>query len=254
MVAVAGRSTVAVVMPAWNAERHIAEAIASALAQRDAADLEIHVVDDGSTDDTRAIVQELAANASEIRLIETPHRGISPARNAGLAAISSDAQFVTFLDADDLMAPGRLARDLSHFARDPAVDVVWCRARRFFDPDAVETAPHAASPSHLVRGALVGNLLIRSDVASGVGKFDETLVQAEDFDFVMRLLERRPNAKLIDDVGLLYRRHSSNTTLDLAASRAGRTRAYMLAARRRREGAPSLPRGLLAEAVSEPER
>src|SRR5262249_38831469 len=103
---------IAVLMPAFNAEATIASALKSILRQRDAGDLDIIVVEDGSTGATADVVTALAATAPEIRLIRIAHGGISKARNAALNAIAADTDLVGFLDADDLSPEGRLARDI----------------------------------------------------------------------------------------------------------------------------------------------
>src|SRR5262245_53681732 len=90
--------SVSVIMPAYNAERFIGDAIRSLLRERDAIDLDIMVIDDGSTDGTRAIVQSLMADYSELRLLQNPRKGIASARNTGVENIPISCQLVTFLD------------------------------------------------------------------------------------------------------------------------------------------------------------
>jgi len=75
---------VSVIMPALNAERFIAAAIASLLAERAAVALDIIVIDDGSTDGTKPILEALAREVGELRLLQNPRKGIAAARNTGL--------------------------------------------------------------------------------------------------------------------------------------------------------------------------
>src|SRR5687768_388085 len=100
-------SLISIVIPAFNASAFIAESIASARRQTH-IDLDIVVVDDGSTDDTVAIVRQLAAAEPRIRLIEADHRGVSAARNRGIAEAHSD--LIATLDADDLWHPQKIER------------------------------------------------------------------------------------------------------------------------------------------------
>ena len=79
---------IAVMMAAYNAERYIEDAFASLLRQRSAANLDIVVVNDGSTDGTPLIVKRIAAEAPQVRLIETPNQGVTRTRNVLLAAIA----------------------------------------------------------------------------------------------------------------------------------------------------------------------
>src|SRR5689334_13723402 len=92
---------VSVIMPALNAGRFIAPAIRSLLAERNAVDLDILVVDDGSTDDTKDIVTSIAGQFPEVRLLQNPRSGIAAARNTGIENVRQGSQFIAFLDADD---------------------------------------------------------------------------------------------------------------------------------------------------------
>src|SRR5207248_2091455 len=95
-----------VIIPCFNASRWIRETLDSVCAGQ-SMELEIIVVDDGSTDDTAAIVEQEFAQA---RLIRTPNRGASHARNTGTHAATGD--YIQYLDADDLLAPGKIAVQL----------------------------------------------------------------------------------------------------------------------------------------------
>jgi glycosyltransferase involved in cell wall biosynthesis len=230
---------VAVIIPAWNAERHIGDAVASLIAQRDAAALDIIVVDDGSIDSTRDIVRTLAEYAPEVRLVTRPHSGISVTRNAGLDALPGDVDLVTFLDADDLSPPDRFARDIMKFR--PDADVHWGMTRRFYDEGA--TRPASVAPDKDERGSQLAGLLVRPALLKAVGRFDEMLPMAEELDFLLRLLELQPRLQLTSDVAVLYRLHTTNVTRDRAGMREALTRAYLLAANRRRRGSPAIPAG-----------
>ena len=104
---------VSVVIPAFNAGRFIEASLRSLLTERAAVALDIVVVDDGSTDQTREIVQSIARDFAEVRLLQNPRKGIAAARNTGVAAVRDDCRFIAFLDADDLSYPGRIARQPS---------------------------------------------------------------------------------------------------------------------------------------------
>ncbi|MEO8531021.1 MAG: glycosyltransferase, partial [Deltaproteobacteria bacterium] len=90
---------ISVLIPAYNAARFIAVAIASVLDQEVSCPVEIIVVDDGSTDETAEIVAEIARGAANVRLIQTPNCGVASARNTAIATASAETQFITFLDA-----------------------------------------------------------------------------------------------------------------------------------------------------------
>lgn len=94
-----------VVIPCYNAEHFVREAVASAQAQT-VQDIEIVCVNDGSTDATLSVLHELASEDARVRVIDQPNGGEGPARDAGLCAATGD--WLYFLDADDLMEPGLL--------------------------------------------------------------------------------------------------------------------------------------------------
>ena len=246
----------AVIMPAFDAERTVASALRSLLRQRDAAEMEILVADDGSNDRTAEIVQGLAREAPEIRLLERPHAGISAARNACLAEMSADTDLVAFLDADDLSPAGRFRRDIAKFAARPELDMIY-GATRFFEVEDSEAL--APSPQGRIldgRPIQLGAGLFRAGLVRRAGPFDETLLQSEDTEFLLRIFEQDITCVLDDDVGVFYRRNHGSITDDVEQARRELTRAMLRAANRRRKigGAP-LPQGFLTDThVAELER
>src|SRR5438552_1151783 len=98
---------IAIIIPAYNAERYIAETIESVIAQT-LSDWELVIVDDGSADDTNGVASRYAARDARIRALITPNRGVANARNFGFAKSSADAEFVMFLDSDDVLEPDSL--------------------------------------------------------------------------------------------------------------------------------------------------
>lgn len=232
----------AVMMSAYNAAPFIADALASLLRQRDAAQLDIIVVNDGSTDATGEIVRRLAGEAAEVRLIETPNQGIPKARNEALDAIAPDTDLVTWLDADDLSPAGRFARDLPMFA-DPGLDFVYGWTRTFRDTATDPLEPDLTQPYVDVRGIQFGAALLRKSVLDRIGRFDETLARGEDADFLFRLFQLRPAIKVIDDICVYYRRHGSNVTNDHGEANRFFARAILMHSKRNREGGALVPQG-----------
>ncbi len=116
---------VSVVVPAYNAERYLAATLASALAQMH-NNLEVIVVDDGSTDGTVAVVEAFMAADRRVRLIRQGNGGVAAARNRAIA--ESRGAYIAPLDADDLWHPEKLAAQLEVMRRSPSVGCVttWC--------------------------------------------------------------------------------------------------------------------------------
>src|SRR5215470_4845923 len=103
---------VSIIIPCFNAERWLAETLRSALAQS-GINREIILVDDGSTDQSREIAAQFTAQG--VHVIDQANRGASAARNAGLRA--AKGKWIQFLDADDLLGPEKLARQVAALER-----------------------------------------------------------------------------------------------------------------------------------------
>jgi len=109
---------ISVVIPVFNGEKFIQEALESVLAQNEPS-VEILVVDDGSTDGTAAVAENFRG---AIRLIRQPNRGVAAARNHGIQL--AQAEVLAFLDADDLFTPDKFALQLPRLAENPGIDIV----------------------------------------------------------------------------------------------------------------------------------
>src|SRR5262249_44157290 len=111
---------VSVVIPTYNRSHSVGTAMRSAIAQELAA-LECIVLDDGSVDDTPAVVSNIADD--RVRYIRRPHAGVAAARNAGVAA--ARANIIAFLDSDDIWRPEKLRREVNFLDGHPEVDAVF---------------------------------------------------------------------------------------------------------------------------------
>jgi glycosyltransferase involved in cell wall biosynthesis len=201
---------VSVIMPAYDAQAFIAEAIESIRIQ-DGVDLEIIVVDDGSTDGTRAIVERIAQQETRLRLLTSPHAGVAKARNLGLAA--ARGKVITFLDADDLYPPGRLVRQLKILAA--ASDTLMVMGEILIFRKLQDWAPAPGSPSRRIFGIKLDACLFRRELFDIVGAFDEQLEAAEDTDLLLRISEAGIKPKIDYEIAALYRRHAGNMTNDM---------------------------------------
>jgi glycosyltransferase involved in cell wall biosynthesis len=183
---------VSIVLPAYNAASTVIQTLRSALAQT-YPDLEVIVVDDGSTDGTA----EVAAGISDtrVRVLSVDNGGVSRARNIGIAqALGS---YIAFLDADDIWRPEKLERQLA--ALDAHPDAGFCVTGgewigRLNEPLAARQAPIVDSPDPtealLLHSMVVGYIssgLVRRTVLDQVGQFDPELSQTADWDLWLRL-------------------------------------------------------------------
>ena len=204
---------VSVIMPALNAARFIEAALQSLLREKDSVPLDIIVIDDGSTDDTRGIVAKLGREFNEIRLVPNARKGISAARNTGLTHAHPESRFITFLDADDLSSPGRIARQRNLLAGED-IDAVYGLVQMFVVLDDATQAPAPGTPTRILRGPFLQASMYRAEAIRAIGLFDERLRQGEDLEFVLRAIDHPLRLRLEDAVAAYYRRHDANVTLD----------------------------------------
>ena len=221
---------VSVVVPVFNGERFIGEALAS-LQREHNVKAEIIVVDDGSTDGSVRMTKALAEQDERIRLIVGEHRGVSAARNVGVRAATAD--YITFLDCDDICFPGRIARQVFKLAsnRNAAVvvgETLWFEA---LTPD-LQPVP---GTRHM-RGLCVTlhSALFNRSVFETYGFFDEQLSSCEDLDFFLRLSEGGACFFIETEIASLYRRHPGNMTKDIQLEQKGTLAALRRSIARRR--------------------
>lgn len=212
---------VTILIPAFNAGPLVGTAIRSALAQT-YSDLEVLVVDDGSTDDTAAQARSFG---DSVRLVQAAHGGLASARNHGMRAAAG--RFIVFLDADDALEKPLVARAVDLLERRSDLAFVFCNVRVFHD-DGSRTPPCIPSTAFEGRAEAIlenpleevleaGYLISSSGLCAPrhmlleAGWFDETLWGSEDFDYWSRLYLRRPVGYLAEPLALL-RRHEGNMT------------------------------------------
>ena len=203
---------VSVIVPAYNAERYLREAVDSALRQTHER-LEVVIVDDGSTDGTPALADGFAAADPRVRVFHQPNGGLSAARNAGLAVARGD--LVCFLDADDVFLPDKLERQRSFLDLFPGCDLVFSD---FYVGDEQLTPgflvctrpPPVPMRELLAYGNWFGPMspLLRARLAEKVGGFDEHLRASEDWDYWVRASRCGTFSYLPGPVAV-YRAHSA---------------------------------------------
>jgi glycosyltransferase involved in cell wall biosynthesis len=237
---------VSVIIPAFNGERFLAEAIGSVFAQR-YEPLEVIVVNDGSTDGTGVVA---ACFGGRVRYFLQPNRGPAAARNRGLR--EARGEVIAFNDADDVWATDKLRLQLDRLRRRPQVEVVLGR-KCYTRPEKTSDGRTVFVPFFEQETALNLNAgLFRRSAFERVGHFDEGLRYAEDWDWFMRARELGAPLLFHDEVVLYYRRHENNLTNQLEADKADKLKMLKrsLDRRRARHGvATSLPK--LADSAEE---
>jgi glycosyltransferase involved in cell wall biosynthesis len=191
---------VSVIIPTYNRSSFLKEAIASVFNQEhfrrpgEENAFEVLVVDDGSDDETRHVVESFGRRT--IYLLQ-PHRGVSAARNLGLRRAGGD--FVAFLDSDDLWKKEKIGTQIAFFKAFPAAkvcytDEIWLRRGVRLNPRRRHQKPSGWIFDRVLPLCLLSlsSCLFRREVFSDIGLFDETLPVCEDYDFGIRLASRHP--------------------------------------------------------------
>jgi glycosyltransferase involved in cell wall biosynthesis len=212
---------VSVVIPVFNGERFLREAVQSVLDQQ-YAPLEIIIVDDGSTDGTATVARSLPAT---VRYLHQPNQGPAAARNRGIE--QAQGGLIAFADADDLWPPAKLELQLPYLISDPGVEIVMGRVQLLSETGLTESA----------FSVNLGCAVIRKSVFDRVGLFDETMRYSEDVDWFMRARESGAAIMTIDAVTLFYRQHEQNMTRGKSTSELNVLKALKRSLDRRRERA-----------------
>lgn len=212
---------VSVIIPTFNRASYVCEAIDSVLAQT-YQDLEIIVVDDGSTDDTLPVLETYG---ERLRLLRQKNSGPAVARNRGIFA--ARGEYIAFLDSDDLWVPSKLEKQVAVLDSEPEIGLVYTDCFKGKSLEDItngsggcyaEWAPQSGDIfGQLTRLNLVAtpSVLVRFAVLRRVGIFDPLLRRGEDYDLWLRIAHVT-KARFLPDVLCLIRQHDSRTTNDVS--------------------------------------
>lgn len=196
---------VSVIIPVYNAEKYLAEAIESVLAQA-YHPIEIIVVDDGSTDNSAAVARKFG---DRIQYIYQENSGAAMTRNRGIDR--SHGEYLSFLDADDLWTKNKLALQLSAFERNSNLDLVFGHVQQFFSPDLDrETQQKLYCPDTAVPGNTPSSMLVKSTTFKRVGLFSTQWRIGEPLDWYLRATELQLQMEMLPEVVLWRRIHQTN--------------------------------------------
>lgn len=197
MIASSSPFDVDVIIPVFNGANFLEAAVLSAIRQS-RAPRHVILADDGSTDATPEIASRFVTMHKNVVYLPLPHKGVSAARNAGIAA--SDAPFVAFLDADDVWRPDKLEKQLEVF-QSASREVGFVHSsyayidelgspipnRKVVPPQRRGDIFHALLFENYVLSGSASSVVVRREVLDHAGYFDETLFHGEDWDLWIRL-------------------------------------------------------------------
>ncbi|MCA1576925.1 MAG: glycosyltransferase family 2 protein [Acidobacteria bacterium] len=220
---------VSVIIPVFNGERFLRDAVQSVLDQNYSG-LEIIIVDDGSTDGTATIAKSFPET---VRYLHQANQGPAAARNRGIE--HAQGSLLAFADADDLWPADKLALQLSFLMTDPATEIVMGRIQQVLISRTVEGQTQTEEFGEPAFSVNLGSAVIRKSVFERVGLLDETMRYSEDVDWFMRAREAGAAIATIDAVTLFYRQHEENMTRGKSTSELNVLKALKRSLDRRRE-------------------
>ncbi|MEA3446546.1 MAG: glycosyltransferase family A protein [Bacteroidota bacterium] len=199
------KARISVIIPVYNAEKYLSEAIESVIAQK-VDNMEIIVVDDGSTDNSAAIAESFSPR---IKIIRQSNKGAGAARNKGVAL--ANGNFLAFIDADDLWSKDKLKKQIALFKQNPSLDITFGNVEQFVSPElSVENKNRLRNELKIMPGYSVGAMLIQKETFLRVGFFNEKLELGEFIDWFSRAKDMGLNFTVSEDIVLKRRIHNSN--------------------------------------------
>ena len=197
--------SLSVIIPAYNAEKYITQAVESVKNQNWNGACEIIVIDDGSKDNTAAVAEKLG-----VKVLRKENQGAASARNAGLR--EAVGELILLLDADDVFTPNALEALYSPMTKDDTCAAVFSMAKDFISPELTAEQKAQLKPREgAYGGVLPGCSLIKRDVFDKVGLFDDTMSSGETVAWQLKLRDSGLKCAKIDIVTLERRLHLTNT-------------------------------------------
>lgn len=193
---------VSVIIPVYNAARYVADTVRSVLAST-YTDIEVICIDDGSTDDSLQVLQQLAQSDERIRVMHQINAGVCRARNAAIAA--SHGQYIFPLDADDLLMPQFLAQAVDVLEAHPEVKAVAPTAEFFGERTGAWHLPPFSIKTEAHRNILAACALYRRSDFDQTDGYCAEIVAREDWDFWINMLKRGGTVVRLPQLGLRYR-------------------------------------------------
>ena len=222
---------ISIILPVYNTEKYLANAIESIFAQT-SSNIELICVNDGSTDRSLEILKSFG---DRLRVIDLKQNvGIAGARNAGIAR--ARGEFFAFMDADDLWEPNKLETQLEQFKKNPTLDISFAHMHCFLSselPDEVKQLREC--PPNPMPGYVAATMLIKSSAFHRVGLFHPAWRVGEFIDWFEQAKAKGLTYELLDDVFLKRRIHATNTGVTDRASRMDYVKIVRAALERKRQ-------------------
>lgn len=196
--------SISVIIPTFNREKYLGEAIESILEQ-DYQPIEIIVVDDGSTDNTKALISTFPT----VKYVYQENSGQAAARNQGIAI--SKGEYLAFLDSDDLWIPGKLHSQMNYMQNHPEIKILFGHVQQF-SPDEYKTL-HGKEATKILPGLFFGTFFIRKKDFLEIGYLQTQLHVGEFIEWFTRAKETGFKYHTLKDIVMKRRLHDTNLGL-----------------------------------------
>ena len=225
------KAMASIIIPVYNCESYLGEAIESVLAQS-YRPIEVIVVDDGSTDGSAGVARGF--HLPELIYCHQPHGGASVARNRG--AELAQGEYLAFLDSDDIWLPDKLSLQTAAFDRDPELDMVFGLVSQFQSPESgANRTENMKDSEKILRGYSVCTMMIKRESFFRVGPFSTKWRVGEFIDWHSKAAEKGLKSLMLSRVVLKRRIHRNNTGIRESHSQTDYVRILKAALDRRRK-------------------
>lgn len=201
---------VSVIIPVYNGEKYLADAIDSVLRQT-YAQIELIVIDDGSVDKTA----DIARAYPEVIYIYQKNSGNGIARNVGIA--NANGAFVALLDADDIWRPTKLAKQIDFLCTHSHFDIAICHMELLLEDGVQSSTRYVARQQRNQAAYLPSAMCVHRHVLDEVGQYDQSLPIGNDFDWFFRAIDTGIEIGVVPEPLLIRRLHGDNLSANTSA-------------------------------------
>lgn len=210
---------ISVIIPNYNYAQYLHETVLSTLNQT-YKNIECIVVDDGSTDNSREIINELERKDGRVKPVFKQNGGLSSARNAGINVAKGD--YISFIDSDDLWKKEKLANQLACINQFPGTNFVFSNYEGFYENGTIEPFKHEfgdTQPLDFIKlnpiAGSASSALLSAELVKKTGYFDETLRSTEDHDYWFRSLVAGAKIRFCDHYDVRIRLHRTSMSKNM---------------------------------------
>lgn len=201
---------ISVIMAAYNRQKYVIEAIESVLSQN--VELELIIIDDGSTDNTKPLIESYIEQHNlreKIRLYTQKNQGWAAAQNYAMSYANGD--YFAFIDSDDIWLPNKLAQQYKLLSEQTDLDMVFGHVQQFISPElTTQEQQKIYCPAIKQPGLLSVGMCIKRSAFYKVGEFNSKWQKGSFIDWFARAQEQSLKYSVLDDVVFKRRLHTSN--------------------------------------------